>query len=67
MATRKIQAAQQSKGVYSFVSDEELLTKVRDRLKARGARGIIGIGKSFKVMDDNNSGNLDANEFAKAL
>jgi Ca2+-binding EF-hand superfamily protein len=67
MAIRKIEAAQQSKGVFPFVSDEELLTRVRDRLKARGARGIIGIGKSFKVMDDDNSGNLDANEFAKAL
>ena len=49
------------------MSDEELLSRVRDRLKARGARGIIGIGKSFKIMDDDNSGQLDANEFAKAL
>lgn len=40
---------------------------MRDRLKARGARGIIGISKSFKIMDDDNSGQLDSNEFAKAL
>ncbi len=56
MATRKIQAAQQSKGIFPFVTDEEMLKRVRDRLKARGARGIIGIGKSFKIMDDDNSG-----------
>ena len=56
MATRKIQAAQQSKGIFSYVTDEEMLKRVRDRLKARGARGIIGIGKSFKIMDDDNSG-----------
>jgi hypothetical protein len=56
MATRKIQAAQQSKGIFPYVTDEEMLKRVRDRLKARGARGIIGIGKSFKIMDDDNSG-----------
>lgn len=56
IATRKIQAAQQSKGIFPFVTDEEMLKRVRDRLKARGARGIIGIGKSFKIMDDDNSG-----------
>lgn len=56
MATRKIQAAQQSKGVFPYVTDEEMLARVRDRLKARGARGIVGIGKSFRIMDDENSG-----------
>jgi len=40
---------------------------VRERIKARGARGIIGIGKSFKIMDDDNSKSLDNDEFAKAL
>lgn len=40
---------------------------MRQRIKARGARGIIGIGKSFKIMDDDNSGALDSQEFAKAL
>lgn len=56
MATRKIQAAQQSKGIFPYLTDGEMLKRVRDRLKARGARGIIGIGKSFKIMDDDNSG-----------
>lgn len=67
MQQRKMQAAEQSKRSVSFVSDEALLNKVRERIKARGARGIIGIGKSFKIMDDDGSGALDNNEFAKAL
>lgn len=32
---------------------------------ARGARSIIGIGRVFKIMDDNRSGTLDIQEFAK--
>ena len=50
-----------------YISNEDLIKRVRDRLKARGARGIIGIGKSFKIMDDDNSKSLDSEEFAKAL
>ena len=67
MQQRKMQAAEQSKRSVPFVSDEALLNKVRERIKARGARGIIGIGKSFKIMDDDGSGALDINEFTKAL
>jgi len=40
---------------------------VRERIKARGARGILNLGKSFKIMDDNRSGALDSEEFSKAL
>lgn len=40
---------------------------MRERIKARGARGILNLGKSFKIMDDNNSGSLDSEEFTKAL
>ena len=50
-----------------YTSNDELIKRVRDRLKSRGARGIIGIGKSFKIMDDDNSKALDSEEFAKAL
>ena len=34
---------------------------------ARGARSIIGIGRVFKIMDDNNSRSLDKYEFTKAM
>lgn len=40
---------------------------MRKTIKARGARGILNLGKSFKIMDDDNSGALDNTEFAKAL
>ena len=28
---------------------------------------MIGLGKSFRIMDDDNSRNLDINEFTKAM
>lgn len=67
MAERKMKAAQQSKGVFTYVSDEELLNRVRERIKARGPRGISSLGKSFAIMDDDQSGTLDIKEFTKAL
>ena len=33
----------------------------------RGASSIIGIGRIFKIMDDNRSGTLDIAEFAKGV
>lgn len=39
----------------------------RDKLVARGIRGVIGMARSFKIMDDNKSGTLDIQEFWKAL
>ncbi len=44
-----------------------LLDKFRDRLLARGGRGIIGLARQFKIFDDNNSKSLDFDEFAKAV
>ena len=37
----------------------EILAKVRAKLASRGARGLIGMGKQFKIFDDNNSRSLD--------
>ncbi len=36
-------------------------------MASRGARGIFGLKRVFKIMDDDGSGYLDKNEFAKAL
>jgi hypothetical protein len=40
-------------------SDDELVELFKQKLTSRGARGIFGIQRVFKVMDDNNSGTLD--------
>ena len=54
--------------IYSHLhSPQQYLENIRDKIKARGARGIIGLGKVFRIMDDNNSKSLDRNEFRKAL
>jgi len=48
-------------------SGEQLLEKLRNKLKTRGARGIIGLAKQFRIMDDNHSMSLDKFEFSKAM
>ncbi len=54
-------------GASGSVSPHELAEKLKKKLASRGARGIIGLGKSFKIMDDNNSRSLELNEFTKAM
>jgi Ca2+-binding EF-hand superfamily protein len=36
-------------------------------LGSRGARGFIGMQRQFKIMDDDRSGTIDAQEFRKAI
>jgi EF-hand domain pair len=48
-------------------SDDQLVELFRQMLAERGARGIFGLQRIFKIMDDNNSGTLDIQEFWKAL
>jgi Ca2+-binding EF-hand superfamily protein len=43
------------------------LEKLRERLLARGARGIIGLAKQFHIMDDNDSKTIDFQEFSKVV
>jgi Ca2+-binding EF-hand superfamily protein len=44
-----------------------LVERFRSKLKARGGRGMIGLRRQFKIMDDNNSGSLDLYEFRKGI
>lgn len=44
-----------------------MVERFREKLKARGSRGIVGLGRQFKIMDDNGSGSLDPYEFNKAI
>jgi Ca2+-binding EF-hand superfamily protein len=48
-------------------SGDDLVERLRQKLASRGARGIIGLGKQFRIMDDNNSRSLDLYEFTKAM
>lgn len=43
-----------------------MMALFRDRLKSRGARGIIGLQRTFKIMDDDSSRSLSLYEFTKA-
>ena len=45
----------------------QLLTMFRLTVMKRGAKGIIGLQRVFKICDDNDSGALDRAEFHKAL
>ena len=44
-----------------------VIERPRDTLAQRGAHGMIGLGRTFKSMDDDGSGNLDQQEFNKAM
>ena len=46
---------------------DSILIKFREKISARGTRGIFGIRRSFMIADDNNSKSIDAREFAKLL
>jgi hypothetical protein len=40
-------------------NEEEIVEKFRERMRQRGARGIIGLKRVFKIVDDDNSGFID--------
>ncbi|CAG9332419.1 unnamed protein product [Blepharisma stoltei] len=46
---------------------EELLEAIREKLITRGSRGLLGLARQFKIMDDNDSGTLELEEFVKAF
>jgi hypothetical protein len=48
-------------------SEKQLLEIFSSKLAARGARGIIGLQKQFKIADDDRSHDLDQYEFKKAI
>jgi Ca2+-binding EF-hand superfamily protein len=43
------------------------MEKIRNKIKSRGARGIMGLGRTFRIYDDDNSKTLCADECRKAF
>lgn len=41
-----------------MTSPKELLEKFKDKLKQRGAKGVLGLQRVFKTMDDDDSKSL---------
>ncbi|RHY28591.1 hypothetical protein DYB32_005858 [Aphanomyces invadans] len=48
-------------------SVQDTLAALRASLYEHGARGIVGLGRKFRIMDDDNSRTLDLGEFTKAI
>jgi Ca2+-binding EF-hand superfamily protein len=46
---------------------DEILIKFREKISARGTRGIFGIRRSFMIADDDHSKSIDFKEFAKLI
>lgn len=46
---------------------EQLAESLKNKLASRGSRGIIGLARQFKIMDDDNSKTLNKAEFNKAM
>ena len=44
-----------------------LVDQIRRLILKRGAKGIIGLQRLFKICDDDESGALSRSEFTKAL
>ncbi len=46
---------------------QTLLACFKDTLNSRGARGITGLQRKFRIADDNHNGQLDLAEFTKVI
>ena len=46
---------------------EQLLERLRSKLKSRGTSSIFKLGKMFRIVDDNNSHTLCLSEFKKCM
>jgi hypothetical protein len=49
------------------IGAQNALNKLRKVLASRGARGVVGLGRSFRVMDDDGSKTLNSYEFEKGM
>lgn len=61
------QRAQQRKTAVASNDELPALTELNTQLKARGARGIIGLARKFRIMDDSGNKVLNMSEFKKGI
>ena len=47
--------------------DHAVVQDLREQLKSRGAKGIIGLARKFRIMDDDGNKSLGLSEFKKGL
>jgi len=60
-----IELQQKAKEQLKSGTNISTLEKLRLQCLARGANGIQGLGRSFRIIDDDNSRSLDVKEFTK--
>ena len=58
---------QKSKNMPFEPSGDPILDSLKCQLYRHGANGILSLSKKFRIMDDDDNGNLDMNEFRKAM
>ena len=66
-ASRKPNQVEEVEEQPQKTSGNAILDKFVAIINKRGGRGIIGLARQFKIFDDDNSKELDYEEFAKAL
>ncbi|OQR98752.1 hypothetical protein ACHHYP_08146 [Achlya hypogyna] len=49
------------------VGTKMILGRLRASLKARGAAGIVGLSRKFRLMDEDGNGSIDLAEFKRAM
>jgi Glu-tRNA(Gln) amidotransferase subunit E-like FAD-binding protein len=63
-APKKVEA---EVGIPANATEAKIMEHIRTKIAARGARGLMGIARKFKIADDNDSKSLDKEEFKKAM
>ncbi|CAG2109153.1 unnamed protein product [Medioppia subpectinata] len=64
--SRNEQRMQEKAGRQAALAKDPI-ERLRLRCLQRGASGILGLGKTFRIMDDNQSGDLTLDEFTNGL
>eukprot|EP00049_Salpingoeca_infusionum_P004198 m.75659 g.75659 ORF g.75659 m.75659 type:complete len:223 (+) comp12454_c4_seq1:52-720(+) len=67
MATSRMEEELKRKSLKAAATEADPVAKLRLQCLARGASGIKGLSRVFRIMDDNGDGTLQFSEFRKGL